>query len=75
MNRPILLFPTGSDNHNRMTFAGLKFASFDELRTYQGNAKYTDAQVISNGTLYEYEDIEQAIADVEPEKVAAADHK
>lgn len=62
-DKPILLFPVGTDAHGRPTFTGIEFDSLEEINNYQKNVHYISAMVISNATLYDIKHIEQAMAD------------
>jgi hypothetical protein len=67
---PILLFPHIPDGpalrtQGRLEYKGIEFGDLEELREYQKNAGFRSAMIISNGTLYDASDIEQAIADAQ----------
>jgi hypothetical protein len=67
---PILLFPHISDGpaigkQGRLEYKGIEFGNLEELREYQKNVGFRSAMIISNGTLYDASDIEQAIADAQ----------
>jgi hypothetical protein len=62
--KPILLCPAGKDGLGRKTYGGTEFSSLLSLHKFLVSAQLENALLVSNGTLYNAGDIDQAISDI-----------